>query len=364
MPRLKTIEWVEGAARILDQTRLPGDLVYCDIGTAEEMYEAIKILMIRGAPAIGIAAAFGVYCGVKDFPEDRPAGDLLSLVEQKADYLASSRPTAVNLSWAMDRVKKTAQSLVNLSQSTSCIKKVLLLEAQAILDEDREACRKIGEFGFELLRGHDAILTHCNAGGLATSEFGTALAPIYIGKERGKVFHVFADETRPLLQGARITAFELMAEDIPVTLLCDNMAASVMAAGKVDAVIVGADRIAANGDTANKIGTYGLAVIAKAHGVPFFVAAPFSTFDVSIKTGSSIPIELRAAEEITHGFGKRTAPVGARVYNPAFDVTPHKLITAIITERGVLRKPFERNIKRMKAGMRGEVKSGNKIFNG
>ena len=348
MSRLKTIEWAGDCARIVDQTKLPGELVYLDIRSTEEMYDAIKVLSIRGAPAIGIAAAFGVYCGVKDFSEDAPDGELLSLVNKKADYLASSRPTAVNLFWAMDRMKKKAGALFDRGDSARSIKRAMLDEAQAILDEDRVACRKIGEYGFELLRGFTTLLTHCNAGGLATGEYGTALAPVYVGQEKGKLFRVFADETRPLLQGARITAFELQAAGVPVTLICDNMSAAVMAAGKVDAVIVGADRIAANGDTANKIGTYGLALIAHAHGVPFFVAAPFSTFDVSIETGKSIPIEERSAEEITIGFGMRTAPLNVNVFNPAFDVTPNGLITAIITERGVIKPPFKENIARMK----------------
>jgi methylthioribose-1-phosphate isomerase len=347
MPRLKTIEWAGGCARIIDQTKLPVELAYLDIRTTEEMYEAIKVLRVRGAPAIGIAAAFGVYCGVKDFPDGSPADGFVSLVNKKADYLASSRPTAVNLFWAMDRIKRKAHSLVEMHEPTRRIKQAILDEALAILDEDRVACRKIGEYGFELLRGFDTLLTHCNAGGLATGEYGTALAPVYVGLEKGKVFSMYADETRPLLQGARITAFELMAAGVPVTLICDNMSAVVMAAGKVDAVIVGADRIAANGDTANKIGTYGLALIAKAHGVPFFVAAPFSTFDRSIETGKLIPIEERGPEEITDGFGKKTAPAGVSVFNPAFDVTPNELIAAIITERGVLRQSFKENIKRM-----------------
>ena len=347
MPRLKTIEWKDGAARIVDQTRLPTELVYLDIRTAEEMFEAIKVLKVRGAPAFGIAAAFGVYCGISDFSEALPAKELIAQVVRKSDYLASSRPTAVNLFWAMDRIKKTAQSFFDRGESVGRIKQALFEEAQAILAEDRESCRKIGEYGFELLRGFSTLLTHCNAGSLATGEYGTALAPVYVGKDRGKVFNVYADETRPLLQGARITAFELMAAGIPVTLICDNMSAAVMAAGKVDAVIVGADRIALNGDVANKIGTYGLAIIAKAHGVPFFVASPYSTFDASIETGKTIPIEERDPEEIRFGFGKRTAPAEVAFFTPAFDVTPNSLITAIITERGVLTQPFKENIKKM-----------------
>jgi methylthioribose-1-phosphate isomerase len=345
MPRLKTIQWLDDAARIIDQTRLPGELAYLDIRNADEMYDAIKTLKIRGAPAIGIAAAFGLYLGVRNFPENAPIDWMLKLIREKADYLASSRPTAINLFWALERVQKKI-SLVD-APDVKKIKTVLLNEARKILEEDIQTCRKIGEYGFEEIKDHYAILTHCNAGSLATAEYGTALAAIYVGKEKGKIFHMYADETRPLLQGSRITAFELMSAGIPVTLICDNMAAAVMAMGKVDAVLVGADRIAANGDAANKIGTYGLALIAKAHALPFYIAAPFSTFDLSIKTGKEIPIELREASEITNGFGRPTAPANVNVFNPAFDVTPNELITASITERGVIRPPFERNIREM-----------------
>jgi methylthioribose-1-phosphate isomerase len=247
----------------------------------------------------------------------------------------------------MDRMVKKAASLVDLGEAAGNIKRALLLEAQAILDEDRDSCRRIGEWGFTLLRGFDTILTHCNAGSLATGDYGTALAPLYVGKDKGKVFRVYADETRPLLQGARITAYELMAAGIPVTLICDNMSATLMATGEIDAVIVGADRIARNGDVANKIGTYGLALIARAHGIPFFVAAPSSTFDLSIETGKEIPIEQRDPEEVRNCFGARIAPDGVPVFNPAFDVTPNALIAAIITERGVLQAPFERSIGKM-----------------
>ena len=345
MPRLKTIQWTGDAARIIDQTQLPGELAYLDIRNADGMYDAIKTLKIRGAPAIGIAAAFGLYLGVRDFPENATVDGFLKFVREKSDYLASSRPTAINLSWALERVQKKISSLD--APDVNKIKTALLREAQEILEEDIQTCRKIGEYGFNEIKDHHAILTHCNAGSLATAEYGTALAAIYVGKEKGKIFHMYADETRPLLQGSRITAFELMAAGIPVTLICDNMAAAVMAMGKVDAVLVGADRIAANGDAANKIGTYGLALIARAHGVPFYVAAPFSTFDLSIKTGKEIPIELREASEIINGFGKPTAPANVEVFNPAFDVTPNELITALITERGVIRPPFERNIRKL-----------------
>jgi methylthioribose-1-phosphate isomerase len=342
MKKLKTIEWVDGAARIIDQTRLPSELVYIDIRTSEQMYEAIKMLRVRGAPAIGIAAAFGIYCGISAFPDGFLGSELIKLLDEKADYIASSRPTAVNLFWAVDRIKKKARSMPDASAGK--IKRIVLEEAMIILEEDINMCRKIGEYGFEELKQYNTLLTHCNAGGLATGGYGTALSPVYIGKEKGKIFRVYADETRPLLQGARLTAYELNAAGIPVTLICDNMSAVVMSAGKIDAVIVGADRIAANGDTANKIGTYGLALIAKSHNVPFYVAAPFSTFDLSMKSGDSIPIEERGREEITEGFGRLTAPVDVEVFNPAFDVTPNSLIKGIITERGILRYPFANSI--------------------
>ena len=346
MSRLKTIEWINNAARIIDQTVLPTELTYEDILSAESMWDAIKKLKIRGAPAIGIAAAYGLYLGIRALAEALSREEFLKQLDEKAAYLASSRPTAVNLFWALDRMKKTAHD-APVTSSVADLKSILFKEAYKILTEDEFMCRKIGEYGFEILKGFNSILTHCNAGGLATSGYGTALAPIYIGSERGKRFHVYADETRPLLQGSRITAFELMAAHIPVTLICDNMACMVMSQKKIDAVIVGADRIAANGDTANKIGTYGVATLARAHGIPFYVAAPFSTFDVTIKTGAEIPIEEREPDEIICGFGKQTAPTGVPVYNPAFDVTPGNLITAIITDRGVVYPPFIENIKKI-----------------
>jgi methylthioribose-1-phosphate isomerase len=340
MYRLKTIEWSGNCVRIINQTKLPMLLEYQDISTIEEMYEAIKQLRVRGAPAIGIAAAFGLYLGIRDIPDNSGNDTFASILTQKAAYLASARPTAVNLFWALGRLKAYAAKELTTATGLSRIKDLILNEAQRILQEDRETGKAIGKFGFELFKNYSNLLTHCNAGGLATAEYGTALAPIYIGKEEGKLFNVYADETRPLLQGARITAFELHEAGIPVTLICDNMAATVMAQGKIDAVIVGADRIAANGDTVNKIGTYGVALLAKAHNIPFYVAAPFSTFDLSHTNGAGIPIEERGAEEVVSGFGAQTAPSGIKVYNPAFDMTPHPLITAIITERGVLYPPF------------------------
>lgn len=347
MSRLKTIEWTDNSVRIIDQTKLPTELVYEQIDTVEQMYHAIKILKVRGAPAIGIAAAFGVYLAIRNFPESGTATDFMTILEKNTDYLSESRPTAVNLFWAIKRMKDTAKKLVEAGKTIIDIKQELLDQAINILEEDRQTGRLIGEAGVKLLDNRRTILTHCNAGGLATAEYGTALAPIYVGAERGIRFHVYADETRPLLQGARITAFELKQAGIPVTLICDNMAATVMARGLVEAVIVGADRITANGDTANKIGTYGVALLAKAHNIPFYVAAPFSTFDMSMKTGSQIPIEERDGTEVSCGFGRQTAPSGVKIFNPAFDVTPAYLITAFITDKGVINPPFDQNLKCM-----------------
>ncbi|KMQ51232.1 Methylthioribose-1-phosphate isomerase [Chitinispirillum alkaliphilum] len=358
MERLKTIEWKDNAVVIIDQTKLPEELKYLRIETIEQMYEAIKVLRVRGAPAIGIAAAFGLCLALNEFPDQGNRNDFFSLLEKNADYLAGSRPTAVNLFWALDRMKSFALKQ-DSQRSVAQLKSALLNEAINILEEDRRICRSIGENGLKLLEGKTNILTHCNAGGLATSEYGTALSPIYVAREQGTFFKVFADETRPLLQGARITAFELSRAGIEVTVICDNMAAMVMAQKKVDAVIVGADRIASNGDTANKIGTYGLALVAAAHNVPFFVAAPSSTFDLTLKTGEEIPIEERGREEISNFFGKNTVSEGVNIFNPAFDVTPSRLITAIITERGIVNPPYKENIDQLfKNNMEQHVVSG------
>ncbi|MBD3392104.1 MAG: S-methyl-5-thioribose-1-phosphate isomerase [Chitinivibrionales bacterium] len=349
MSRLKTIEWAGNAVRIVDQTCLPAKLCYEDITTVEVMFEAIRALRVRGAPAIGIAAGFGMYLAVREFPETGSVRDFLTLFEKNIDYLAGARPTAVNLSWALQRVKTRIAGLAEKETSAS-LKRAVFDEAQAMLEEDRASGRAIGEHGFGLLKDCETILTHCNAGGLATAEFGTALAPVYVAAERNKKLHVYSDETRPLLQGSRITAFELKAAGIPVTVLCDNAAASLLRKKTVDAVIVGADRIASNGDVANKIGTYGLALAARAAQVPFYVAAPLSTFDPSLATGNEIPIEERDDAEVTCGFGRRTAPEGVDVYNPAFDVTPHDLVTALITEKGVLRPPYGEAIRKALQG--------------
>lgn len=332
-----TLKWlggIEGRLRIIDQTRLPVDLVEIDLETVEQVVEAIRALRVRGAPAIGVAAAYGMVLGLR--PElfgDRTSYD--SQLKLVAEELALSRPTAVNLFWALDRMKACAANHPELSPREMTER--LLQEAQTIEREDRAMCAAIGRHGAELLQDGQGVLTHCNAGGLATAGEGTALSVMFAAAAQGKSIHVYADETRPLLQGARLTAWELKQRRIPVTLICDSMAGWVMKQKKVQAVITGADRIAANGDAANKIGTYSVALLAKAHGIPFYVAAPSSTFDFAIKTGEEIPIELRNPNEITNGLGRQTAPGGIGVYNPAFDVTPAELITAIITEKGIIR---------------------------
>jgi methylthioribose-1-phosphate isomerase len=333
----RTLEWIgelPGVLRLLDQTRLPTEDAYRDCATVDELVVAIRALAVRGAPAIGCAAAYGVCLGLQAVL-DRDEASFGATLTESVQQLAASRPTAVNLFWALERMRRTAEALID-RQSPREILTRLLQEARAIEAEDQAMCRAIGRHGAALLRDGDGVLTHCNAGGLATSDFGTALAVIFQAHEEGKQLHVWVDETRPLLQGARLTAWELMAREVPCTLICDNMAAQVMRSGRVQAVVVGADRIAGNGDVANKIGTYGVAVLAAAHGVPFYVAAPSSTFDLSLDSGDGIPIEQRAAEEITHGFGRQTAPNGVAVYNPAFDVTPASLVRGIVYERGVI----------------------------
>ncbi len=348
-PLPRTVQWVgdvPGHVRLIDQTLLPTQVEYRDCRTLEEVWEAIRSLRVRGAPAIGVAAAMGVVVGIQDHTE--PA-TYFKRLKEVADYLRTSRPTAVNLFWAIARLENKASaqvSAVNLRDPAQ-LTRILLAEALAIEAEDRRMCRAIGQNGAALVKDGQGILTHCNAGGLATAEFGTALAVMYTAFEQGKKFQVYADETRPLLQGARLTAWELQQAGIDVTLICDNMAAQVMREGKIQLVIVGADRIAANGDTANKIGTYGVAVLARAHGIPFYVAAPSSTFDLSIKDGSQIPIEQRDAREITEGLGKVIAPAGVRVYNPAFDVTPADLIAGIISEKGLIQPVIEAAIRKV-----------------
>jgi methylthioribose-1-phosphate isomerase len=328
IPGPRNIQWLgdakTGHLRLLDQTVLPNEVVYLDCKDVQSVWDAIKRLSVRGAPAIGVAAAFGCVIGSQ---EDN--------LDKAGDHLATSRPTAVNLFWAIERMKRVQPRTPD----------ALLTEAKAIHAQDAAMCQRIGEHALELIQqlkpqasSHKpySLLTHCNAGALATGGIGTATSPMYLAQQRGLPIRVFADETRPLLQGARLTAFELGAAGIDVTLICDGMAGQVLREGKVDVVITGADRIAANGDAANKIGTYPLAVLARHHNVPFLVAAPSSTFDMSITDGDAIPIELRDPEEITEGFGQRTAPPGVKTYSPAFDVTPAELITAIVTECGVI----------------------------
>jgi methylthioribose-1-phosphate isomerase len=344
----KTIEWIgglEGHVVMIDQTRLPSELVMLECRDVQTMWHAIRQLSVRGAPAIGIAAAMGAVLGVRDCGGlDRDG--FLKKLEEVCEYLASSRPTAVNLRWALDRLRRRASVYTSPRDSRvprltpghdpTEIKQALFEEAKRIRDEDEAMCRAIGRFGEPLIRPGSGVLTHCNAGGLATACWGTALAPLYAAHGLGRSFHVFAGETRPLLQGSRLTAWELQQAGIGVTLLCDSMVGSLMKSGRVDLVITGADRIAANGDTANKIGTYAIAVLAKAHGIPFYIAAPSSTFDLATPDGSRIPIEERDPDEIRRGFGPLTAPPDVKCYCPAFDVTPAKLIRGIITERGII----------------------------
>lgn len=319
---------------LLDQTCLPVEESWLTIRTPEEMAEAIRSLRVRGAPAIGIAAAYGVVLALTD-PVDEP----LRRAEAAADLLEKTRPTAVNLFYALKRIRDVMQKDPRADQNE--LKRNVLLEAQAIFEEDQQAGKRLGEHGLSLLRDGQTVLTHCHTGGVATSGYGTALAPLIIAREQGINLCAYVDETRPLLQGSRITAWELQKSGVPATLISDSMAGHVMKEGRVDAVIVGADRIAANGDVANKIGTYSLAVLARAHDIPFYVSAPLSTLDLETPTGAAIEIEERDPDEITRGFGRQTAPDGITVYNPAFDVTPASLVTAIITEHGIVRPPYE-----------------------
>ncbi|TDI93109.1 MAG: S-methyl-5-thioribose-1-phosphate isomerase [Caldithrix sp.] len=338
-----TIEWTNNQIRMIDQTKLPEELTYLEISDTEVLAEAIKSLRIRGAPAIGIAGAFGMVLGVQNFAGEEKEVFFKQLKET-SEYLNATRPTAVNLSWAIQRMNGVAEQ--NKDKPVAEIKEQLLKEAQTIWEEDRKICRRLGKHGAKLLKDGFNVLTHCNTGALATVDYGTALGVVFAANEEGKKLHVYADETRPLLQGARLNVWELMNESIDVTLICDNTAAFVMQQKKIDCAIVGADRIAANGDTANKIGTYNVAVLCEKHGVPFYVAAPYSTIDFNLRNGSQIPIEERAAEEITEGFGKRTAPLNTKVYSPAFDITPNELIASIITEEGVIEPPYEINLKK------------------
>ena len=322
---------------IIDQTLLPNEVKYLSLTTTEDIWEAIRTLRVRGAPAIGVAAAFGAYLAAHYAPDNELEARFLAA----CDYLATSRPTAVNLFWALDRMRRAYNGL--RGNAPDDIRSALRAEAQAVMDEDIEISRSIGKYGLELLRPGMGILTHCNAGTLATAKYGTALAPVYAALDKGlSGLRVFCDETRPLLQGARLSAFEMVSAGVETTLLCDNMASSLMKSGKVDIIFVGCDRVARNGDAANKIGTSGVAILAAHYGIPFYVCAPSSTIDGAIASGEDIPIEFRDPSEVTElWYKKRMAPEGVGVYNPAFDVTDASLITGIITERGIVRAPYE-----------------------
>lgn len=357
-----TLTW-DGALRILDQRRLPAEAVYQVLGSTAEVWTAIRTLAVRGAPAIGVAAAYGMVLawdevlsaeeltpGSTCMPE-REEG-LLTAYRDKGRFLCSSRPTAVNLSWAASRMEKVCEEVLRISireaGTYGRIRERLLLEAETVHREDWEACYQIAEYGLSLLKPDMGILTHCNAGALATTGYGTALAPLHLGSERGYGFRIYADETRPLLQGARLTTWELLQSDADVTLICDNMASYVMKRGRIDAVLVGCDRMAANGDMANKIGTSGLAVLAKEYRIPFYVLLPTSTIDLSLASGDAIEIEKRDGEEIrSYGFKQPTAPEGVGLLNPAFDITDGAYITAVITERGIVRPPFTEGLRRI-----------------
>ena len=326
---------------IIDQTKLPNKIETLYLTELEDIHEAIYLLKVRGAPAIGVAAAIGVYLAARRI-NTQDTTDFTKKFQAAKNYLASARPTAVNLFWALGRMEKVV--LENQAASVAELKELVRQEAVKIRNEDISVCRRLGEHALTLLKDGDGILTHCNAGQLATIRYGTALAPIHLGRERGMNFKVFCDETRPLLQGARLTAFELMAEGVDTTLICDNMVSAVMRQGWIQIVFVGCDRVAANGDTANKIGTSGVAILAKHYGVPFYVVAPTSTIDMKISCGAEIPIEQRKPEEVTDMWYKnRMAPEGVGVYNPAFDVTDNALITGFVTEHGIIRPPFDEN---------------------
>src|SRR5271163_837854 len=340
---IPTLEWTADGVRFLDQTRLPLEETYVLASTYKDVADVITTMVVRGAPAIGVSAAMGVALGILKSPATT-IGALDADFEIIAKTLASTRPTAVNLFWGIERMRQRYQALKSDTSNLAAIREGLVAEARTMYDEDIAACRTMGAHGASLMPRSGSVLTHCNAGALATCGYGSALGVIRAAIERGHELHVYADETRPFLQGARLTAWELMHDGIPTTVLCDNMAASLMRQGKIQSVIVGADRIAANGDVANKIGTYGVAILAKEHGIPFYVACPWSTIDLATPNGDAIPIEQRSAVEVTHHAGKQLTPHGVGIENPAFDVTPAKYVTAIITERGVLRAPYEESL--------------------
>lgn len=338
-----TIEWVDAHIRMIDQTKLPGELIHLKIKEIDILAEAIKSLRVRGAPAIGIAGAFGIVLESQKFAGESKTS-FFAMLEKTTTYLNATRPTAINLWWALNRMKTLGDN--HKDKSINEIKALLKQEALNIWEDDRKICRSLAEHGAEIIHDGYNILTHCNTGALATADYGTALGVVFTAHAQGKKVHVYADETRPLLQGARLNTWELMHEGIDVTLICDNTAGVVMQKNQVDCAIVGADRIAANGDAANKIGTYSVAVLCKHHNIPFYIAAPYSTIDFNTKSGKEIPIEERSPDEVTNGFGRRTAPENTKVFSPAFDVTPHELIEGIITENGIIRPPYDINLKK------------------
>ncbi|MFZ0294792.1 MAG: S-methyl-5-thioribose-1-phosphate isomerase [Candidatus Sulfotelmatobacter sp.] len=341
---IQTLEWTEKGVRFIDQTKLPTEEVYVVCKTHEQVADAIRTMVVRGAPAIGVAAAMGIALGVKDSKAET-VGDLKRDLDQICDNIGKTRPTAVNLFWAIRRMQEKFERL--RVRPIAQIKQELAEEAKRVHAEDIAANQAMGRHGATLMPSAGGVLTHCNAGALATAGYGTALGVIRAAVEQGKKIHVYADETRPFLQGSRLTAWELMKDGIPTTVISDNMAGATMRQGKIGAVVVGADRIAANGDVANKIGTYSVAVLAKENGIPFYVAAPISTVDLACATGDLIPIEQRNAKEVTHIAGKQMTPDGVSIENPAFDVTPAKYVTAIITERGIAREPYPESLARL-----------------
>lgn len=344
---IKTVEWTDEGVRMLDQRLLPTEEKYLMLRSYDEVAEAIKKMVVRGAPAIGVSAAMGLALGAKQSVGTSVA-DLEYDFNYMCDVMSATRPTAVNLFWAIERMRDEFRRASAETDDVEKVKHRLVLQSQAIFDEDIKANRALGRFGGELIPDNSTVLTHCNAGALATAgDYGTALGVIRGARDAGKRVAVIADETRPFLQGSRLTAWELSKDEIPVTIITDNMAGHIMKQGKVDTVVVGADRIVANGDTANKIGTYMVAVLAKEHGIPFYVAAPISTIDLSLSTGEEITIEERDTREVTHIREQQLAPTGVDVQNPAFDVTPNELITAIITDKGVARQPFTESLRRM-----------------
>ena len=341
---IKTLEWTDSGVRFIDQRRLPTEEVYVTCATYEEVADAIRNMTVRGAPAIGVAAAMGIALGTRD-AEASHVSELRRAFDEICEVIGETRPTAVNLFWAIRRMQHKFEACAELPVDQ--IRQALITEAQRMYVEDIAANEAMGRHGATLMPASGGVLTHCNAGALATCGYGTALGVIRAAVEAGKKLHVYADETRPFLQGSRLTAWELMKDGIPTTVISDNMAGAMMKQGKIGAVVVGADRIAANGDVANKIGTYTVAVLAKEHGIPFYVAAPFSTVDLETPDGSKIPIEQRSTREVTHIAGKAIAPEGVKVENPAFDVTPAKYVAAIITERGVARAPYEQSLRQL-----------------